>query len=100
MNLIDQEFSVRFRYPVHFTRGVFSPANHILRRVVADPSGHRPAELVAIVDDGVARAHTGLLEQFQQYVRDSQGAMVLAAPLLVVPGGETVKNEPAHLEAI
>jgi hypothetical protein len=31
---IDQEVVVTFRYPVRFTRGLFQPANPILRDVV------------------------------------------------------------------
>lgn len=100
MDPIDQEFGVRFHYPVHFTRGVFGVANPVLRHVLTSAADHGPADFVAIVDDGVARAHPALVEQIENYVRASAGALTLAAPVLIVPGGEIVKNEPRHLEAI
>jgi hypothetical protein len=39
MDVIQQEFSVAVRYPVHFTTGVFTPSNRVLRDLVAAGRG-------------------------------------------------------------
>ena len=57
MDVVDQQFLVTFRYPVHFTRGVFAATNPLLRKVLTDKSHRHPTDLVVMVDDGVVRAH-------------------------------------------
>jgi 3-dehydroquinate synthase len=88
MDLIEQEFRVSFRYPVHFTRSVFSPQNPVFRTVVEHRTSGRLADLVAVVDAGVAKAHPGLLAAIEAYAQHHQDVMRLTAPILVVPGGE------------
>ena len=51
---IDQEVVVTFRYPVRFTRGLFDPANPVLRDVV---QAEGRARLFVVIDEGVADAH-------------------------------------------
>jgi 3-dehydroquinate synthase len=99
MDVIHQEFRVGFRYPVHFTRGVFSPDNPVLRDVLQT---HRstPAEAVVVLDDGVGRAHPGLADQIEAYIAAHGATLRLAAPVLVVPGGEQSKTDARHLESI
>ena len=100
MDLISQEFRVSFRYPVHFTRGVFETANPVLLSVLGEERPPRVAEFVAIVDAGVASAHPGLTRAIETYAHHHGQTVRLTAPVLVVPGGEEVKNNPRHLEAI
>jgi len=100
MDLIEQEFSVAFRYPVHFTRGVFDPANPLFHRVVVGASPRLPADMVVVVDDGVARAHRGLIDHIQAYAGRHADGLKLTSAVLVVPGGEEAKNAPRHLESI
>jgi 3-dehydroquinate synthase len=47
------------------------------------------------VDDGVERAHRGLLGGLQRYVEAHAGALSLVSEPVVVPGGEQSKNDPA-----
>jgi 3-dehydroquinate synthase len=100
MDLIAQEFRVSFRYPVHFTRGVFETANPVLLSVLGHERPPRVADLVVVVDAGVAKAHPGLTAAIETYTRHHGQMMRLTAPVLIVPGGEHVKNDPRHLEAI
>jgi 3-dehydroquinate synthase len=44
----------------------------------------------------VARAHSGLVPAIETYCDAHAGSVALAAPPLVVPGGEGVKNDIAH----
>ena len=112
MDVIEQEFLVPVRYPVHFTTGVFATSNPLLRDLVA--SGHAartnattgdseddaPAKLVVVVDRGVERAHPALIEAIGAYCTAHTNAIALSAPILIVPGGESVKNDRRHVERI
>jgi 3-dehydroquinate synthase len=108
MDVIQQEFFVPVRYPVHFTTGVFTPSNGLLRDIVVggrvDQAGHAndedslPARLVFVLDRGVERAHPTLVESITTYCEHHRGALTLAAPPVVVPGGEQIKNERRYVE--
>ena len=108
MDVIEQEFQVSVRYPVHFTTGVFTPSNRLLRDLVAaGPAGRRgpgddesPARIVVVVDRGVDRAHPGLVDAISAYCTAHAAAIALSAPVLVVPGGEAIKNDRSHVERI
>ena len=100
MDVVDQQFLVTFRYPVHFTRGVFAATNPLMRKVLIDRSHRHPTDFAVVVDDGVARAHPRLLTDIETYARNSDGLLRMTAPVLVVPGGEEVKNDPHHLDTI
>jgi 3-dehydroquinate synthase len=100
MDRIQQHVRLTFEYPVIFTTGVFAPANRILRDLLSRTDDPAPADLVVVVDEGVARAHGDLVSQIEQYCRAHGAAMRLAAPVLIVPGGEQVKNAPHYLDLI
>lgn len=90
---ITQQFGVDFTFPVHFTRGVFAPANRVLRETVArvDPDGYH--RLLFVVDDNVAGASPSLRQSISNYVSAHQGTLELAGDTVLVPGGETAKND-------
>ena len=108
MDVIQQEFFVPVRYPVHFTTGVFSPSNGLLRDIVVggrvNPAGRAhdeddlPARVVIVLDRGVERAHPSLVDAIGTYCDHHRGALTLAAPVLVVPGGEQIKNERRYID--
>jgi 3-dehydroquinate synthase len=100
MDAIQQEIHVAFRYPVHFTTGVFARSNRLLRDLVALSDGGTPARMVAVVDRGVDRAHSDLVESIGRYCLAHGDALELAGPVLVIPGGEQVKTEPGHTERV
>ena len=100
MDVVDQQFLVTFRYPVHFTRGVFAATNPLMRTVLTSRSQRHPTDFAVMVDDGVVGAHPRLLASIETYTRNAAGALNMTAPVLVLPGGEDVKNDPHHLEAI
>src|SRR5262245_46419353 len=98
MDLIDQQFTVGFRYPVYFTTGVFHDSNPLLHRTLTSSTGRRPSDLVAIIDGGVVNAHPTIIQQAETYLGRHGDDLRLTAPILVVPGGEVVKNDPKHLD--
>lgn len=97
MDTIHQEFQVTFRYPVHFTTGLFAPENPLFHRTIREGGGDLPKKLLAVVDRGLLRHHPPLLEALERYCREYLDAIALAGAPLVLPGGEAVKNDPLYL---
>ncbi len=101
MDPIRQEIRVSFVYPVHFTEGLFAAGNRLFRDIIAEA---REQDVVPgvlfVVDRGVARAHAHLVRDIEQYALEHADTFRLARPVLVVAGGEQVKNDPAPLADI
>lgn len=97
MDAIQQEIQLSFRFPVHFTTGVFSASNRLLRDLIARAGTGDSARALVVVDDGVARAHPALVESIAAYFDAHAPALSLAGPVVVMPGGEAAKNDTAHL---
>ncbi len=88
-------FSVPFRYAVHFTERVFDPDNPVLIDALRRIEKTRRHRVLVVVDAGVERAHPALAAGLRSYAaRYAQHMQLLGEPV-VVPGGEQVKNDPA-----
>jgi len=108
MDVIQQEFLVPVRYPVYFTTGVFDVSNPLLRDIVAAGRGSQaslsdgddtlPARIVVVLDRGVERSHPALVDAIGSYCAEHRAVLTLSGPVLVVPGGEPIKNERRHLD--
>ena len=92
-DLIQHDVGVAFRYPVHFTDGVLDVSNPCLREVIAGRADYLPAKVAVVADHGLLDGHPDLSEQVERYCRHHEDVLRLMAPVLVVPGGERVKNE-------
>ena len=92
---LDAQFSVPFRYRVYFTRDVFARENALLAEAVSGTIPGQPSRVFFVVDDGVSKAHPGLCAAIEHYCRAYPADLSLAGPVLVVPGGEGIKNDPS-----
>jgi len=92
---IHQEIRVNFRYGVYFTDKVFAPANPLLAEIAGSGGDGAPQKILAVVDQGLYQHHPRLLAEVSEYVEHYSDRLRLAAPPLLVPGGERVKNEAA-----
>jgi 3-dehydroquinate synthase len=94
-----QRVSVRYEMPIYFTEGVFEPANRVLRDVLCrhEEKVHR---CLVFVDDGLARARSGLCEQIKAYAACHSDRMALVADPILVPGGERIKSELHFVETM
>ena len=97
MEPIRQDITVAFRFPVHFTTAVFSPSNPVLRDVVSRGGGVMPSRVLFVLDAGVLLHHPQVIDDIERYCAQHADVLKLAVPVLVVPGGETVKNDPHHV---
>lgn len=100
MDAIQQEIHVSFQYPVHFTTGVFTAANPLLRDVVTRPGASGVSRVLVVLDSGVEATHPGLLDAIRAYFGAHSSSIELAASVVVLPGGEQVKNDFSHVERL
>ena len=110
MDVIHQEFLVPVRYPVYFTTGVFASSNRLLRDIVtagrnagtpaATEEDELPAKIVVVLDRGVEHAHPALIESITAYCHEHRDALTLVTSVLVVPGGEPIKEDRRYAERI
>ncbi|GAA4304568.1 3-dehydroquinate synthase [Compostibacter hankyongensis] len=97
--ILQQEFTVRYRYPVFFTQHIFDPANACLRRFLEGDAGAAGRKVLCVLDGGMLAHHPGLEETIAAYLENIPG--IRPAPVMpVLPGGEQVKNDPAFYEAV
>jgi 3-dehydroquinate synthase len=92
----DHGFSVPFKFPVVFTRGVWGPRSSLFVETIRSIEPERRHRVLVVVDDQVARAHPSLISRVKKYFSDRPEALELACPPVVVPGGEGVKNDVTH----
>lgn len=95
--IIEQTFSVPFRYQVCFVEGIFDPSNPLLAQFL---NNGKKAKAFFVVDSGVAEAFPNLLKDIKAYSHAFQDAFQLCAEPLVVPGGERSKNDEESFKKI
>jgi 3-dehydroquinate synthase len=99
MSVSRHGFSIRFDFPVYFTSSAFAPSNPVLldalrQRDAEDGRRHR---VFVAIDEDVAAAHPALVDDVVGYTRAHAAGLELAAPPLLVPGGEASKNDIRHV---
>jgi 3-dehydroquinate synthase len=97
MTILHQNFQVQFSYNIIFTENLFAPDNTTLLDFLqqyGNPVFRK--KILFLVDEGVASTNPQLKEQITQYFA-SQNAIELVSEILVLEGGEQVKNNPESL---
>lgn len=94
---IQQTVQVTFRYPVQFTSGLLNVDNPVLRDTLA-PADADAKKILFVLDGGVVGAWGQLPSQIHTYC--AAHGLNLVGPPLVLPGGEAVKQDPAHVAAV
>lgn len=95
-----QRFSVPYEYPVAFLRGVFLPENPLFAHAVTRKDTNNRHRCFFIVDEGLADAAQNLEASIATYFEAHAAQLELIAPLMYIPGGETVKRDLAYVERI
>lgn len=88
-----QRLTVSHEYPVYFGRDVFSRDSSALLDVVSTREPDRCHRLAFVVERRVAELWPSLVRDIEAYVSAYPGRLSLAAPPLVVEGGEVCKND-------
>jgi 3-dehydroquinate synthase len=100
MSIHLQRITVRFEYPVYFTRDAFDAGNTDLVDALAWREPTRRHRALVVIDGGVASAWPSLSRDVVRYFDAHSGRLQLAAEPLVLDGGEAVKNDPAVANAL
>lgn len=93
--LHEQRFTVEFEYPVVFCRGALDPSEAALAWCISRREPERRHPVFVVLDGGLVAARPQLPHEIERYLGAHAGHLQLVAPPLSLPGGETVKNEPA-----
>lgn len=99
--MISRQIQLEFAYRACFTRDVFAPENPVLSRCLRNPSGNADAFTKALifVDEALARTSPLLLSRMEHYFQETNCA-ILPVPPVVLPGGESCKNDWALVESV
>jgi 3-dehydroquinate synthase len=95
-----QEFSVRYDYPVYFTEHLFSQDNPVFAQALSRREPAKRHRFVAFIDANVAASWPALVHDINGYAEVHSDKLHLAARPETLPGGEQVKNDPALLKRL
>ncbi len=95
-----QRFVVPFAFPVAFTRRALDPANPLLAQMLALREPDKRHRALVFLDAGLLQARPELPAALAGYAEAHADVMALAADPIAMPGGEAVKTELAHIEAM
>lgn len=100
MEHIQQSFTVQYNFNVFFTSALFSIENDLFGNFLAGLSPAKAEKKIFfVVDEGVANAHPGLNQNIKNYF-SKYNQTQLVQDILVIPGGEIVKNETQYLDRV
>jgi 3-dehydroquinate synthase len=97
MSEILQQIRVDFAFPVVFTDDVFAPGNRAFVDAIRRQEPERRHNVFFVIDEPVARAHPRLVAAIRAYCAAHGTALKLLGDPLLVPGGEEIKNDFAHV---
>jgi len=100
MSSIERTITVSWRHQVHFTEGVFAPANQVLHDVMCDCPDARPHKVLLVVDESLARADQSLVPAIEAWFARRTADLQLVCQPVIMEGGERVKNSYFHVSEI
>ncbi len=100
MSVILQSFTVKFEYKTYFTENIFSIENDLFKQVIAEDGSQGRRKLLFVIDDGVVAAHPHLPSQIEEYCYQYRELLDLKGEILIVQGGERVKNNEVEVRRI
>jgi len=92
MDFIKQRFSVNFEYKIYFTSGLFNINNVVFDNFLKEKKTNSLQKIFFVIDENVVQAHKNLMAEIIAYFNKFD-TVVLAQDILIIPGGEGVKND-------
>ncbi len=100
MEYIQQSFSVKFEYKVFFTTGLFDLANTVFDDFLAgDATSESVKKILFVIDHDLLNARPELADKIRRYFAIHKAAQLIPE-IIVMPGGETVKNHEEHFSKL
>jgi 3-dehydroquinate synthase len=101
MQALQQSFQVPYTYSIFFTKGLFNQKNTTLGdffRSFGEAGFQRKA--LVVIDSGFLVHYPQLQPSIVSYFTTLENAVKLVPTILVLPGGEEAKNDPALFDKI
>ncbi|HTH81578.1 MAG TPA: 3-dehydroquinate synthase [Mucilaginibacter sp.] len=96
MEYLQQSFSVKFEYKVFFTPGLFNVENTALNTFLSgDSISASVKKILFVIDQDVLNANPALAEKIKKYFATHKAAQLITE-LVLMPGGELVKNDETY----
>jgi 3-dehydroquinate synthase len=89
-------FHLPFEFTVFFTEDVFSPANPLIRDLLAP---RRREKLLVVIEEPIVAAMPDITAKIEEYFRDSESVELVPAST-ILPGGEALKANYAAVEQL
>ncbi len=100
MEFLQQVFDIRFAYRVYFTTGLFRQENDVFRTFVrSEKNPGVVRKVLFVLDEGVVQHHPNLVQEIKTYFSDEPDVRLIEE-MIMLPGGEVTKNDPAWFEQI
>ena len=97
--MLERKFSVEHVQRVLFTRDVFDVSNATLRDLLAAArEAGCKTKAIAFIDSHVAAANPSLIASLEAYAAAHSDVFTLAAPAVIITGGEACKNDFSFVE--
>ncbi|WP_316813609.1 3-dehydroquinate synthase [Pedobacter heparinus] len=99
MNYLEQSFSVKFDYKIYFTSSLFELGNPLLAGFFEARPSAALRKIFFVIDGGVTETHPNLITAIKTYFAGQQQVQLIP-DIMVVPGGEASKNDPALFDQL
>ncbi|NBB20318.1 3-dehydroquinate synthase [Runella sp. CRIBMP] len=101
MQTLQQSFQVPYTYSIFFTKGLFDPQNNTIRSFFNSfgEAGFQRKALF-VIDGGFLAHYPTLEKEIVAYFATLGDAVTLVPDIIVLPGGEAAKNDPALFDKI
>ncbi len=100
MKYLQQSFTIKFEYKVYFTSGLFNTSNTLFNdflKSIASPG--IPKKILFVIDKGIEDAGHDIAAEVKNYFQVCTDVQLIPE-ILLVPGGEIVKNDPRYFNEI
>jgi len=97
--IIEQDFSINYRYNILFTREVFHLSNTLLFDLFQPSAIGRKIKLGFVIDQGLLDHWPNLPQAIESYIHAFPSLQLVAQPL-VITGGEPAKNSLETLDEV
>ena len=98
MDAIERDITVTWRHQVHFTEGVFDPANPLLKDIILAGGDQAPHKVFVVMDESLVRF--GVDRAIEEFFAAHGAELNLVRSPMVMEGGERVKNSYFHVSEI
>jgi 3-dehydroquinate synthase len=89
--MLSVKINVGYGYGIHFTRGVFSHGNRVLKDVINSRNGKRRHEILFFVEKKIASLYPDISDEIAGYFRTEKKLSLVSSPVFI-SGGEGGKN--------